>query len=55
MRKGTRVVVAGRLLQKSFTSNEGNKHSYTEIRADEVATSLKYATAVITKTSRKNQ
>lgn len=55
VRKGTRVIVAGRLLQKSFTNNEGTQHSYTEIRADEVATSLKYATAVLTKTSRKNQ
>ncbi|CQD24268.1 single-strand binding protein Ssb [Mycobacterium lentiflavum] len=55
VRKGTRVVIAGRLMQKSFTNNEGTKHNYTEIRAEEVAASLKYATAVITKTSRKTQ
>ena len=55
LRKGTRVVVAGRLMQKSFTNNEGAKHAYTEIRAEEVAASLKYATAQITKTDRKTQ
>jgi len=55
LRKGTRVVIAGRLMQKSFTNNEGAKHTYTEIRAEEVAASLKYATAAITKTHRKTQ
>ena len=55
LRKGTRVVVAGRLMQKSFTNNEGAKHAYTEIRAEEVAASLKYATAQITKANRKTQ
>ena len=55
LRKGTRVVIAGRLMQKSFTNNEGAKHTYTEIRAEEVAASLKYATAQITKTTRKTQ
>ena len=53
--KGTRVVIAGRLMQKSFTNHEGAKHTYTEIRAEEVAASLKYATAAITKTHRKTQ
>ena len=55
LRKGTRVVVAGRLMQKSFTNNEGAKHAYTEIRAEEVAASLKYATAQIAKANRKTQ
>lgn len=51
--KGTRVVVTGRLVQKSYTAGGENK-SYTEIQADEVAVSLKFATAAITKNSRAN-
>lgn len=44
--KGTRVVVVGRLTQRSY-EKDGVKRSSYEIEADEVAPSLKYATAQV--------
>jgi single-strand DNA-binding protein len=55
LHRGTRIIVTGRLMQKSFTTSDGETLRYTEVRADEVAASLKYATAQIVKTSRKPQ
>ncbi len=54
LNKGTYVTVTGRLVQKSYTTEGGEKRTYTEIRADDVAVSLRYATASVTKTNRKN-
>jgi single-strand DNA-binding protein len=51
--KGMRVIVSGRLVQKSFTK-DGETRNYTEIRADEVGPSLKYAKASVSKVARKN-
>jgi single-strand DNA-binding protein len=53
LQRGTYVSVTGRLLQKSFTPEGGEKREYTEIRADDVAVSLRYATAAVTKNARK--
>jgi len=50
--KGTRVVVSGRLEQRSWETENGDKRSIVEINADEIAPSLRYATAVVTKTPR---
>ena len=50
--KGTRVVVTGRLEQRSWETDQGDKRSIVEINADEIAPSLRYATAVVTKTPR---
>src|SRR3974390_1787002 len=50
--KGSRVVVNGRLEQRSWETPEGEKRSAVEINADEIAPSLRFATAVITKTPR---
>ena len=50
--KGTRVLVTGRLEQRSWETDQGEKRSVVEINADEVAPSLRYATAVVTKTPR---
>jgi len=50
--RGTRVVVQGRLKQRSYETKEGEKRTVYEVEADEVAPSLKYATAKINKTSR---
>ena len=47
--KGTRVIVTGRLDQRSWEDNEGNRHSKVEIVADEVGPSLRWATADIAK------
>ena len=52
--RGTRVVVTGRLKQRSWENQEGEKRSAIEIEADEVGPSLKWATASVQKTSRSN-
>jgi single-strand DNA-binding protein len=51
--RGTRVVVSGRLEQRSWENQEGEKRSKIEIVADEVAPSLKWATTSITKNERR--
>ena len=43
--KGDRVMVTGRLRQRSWETPEGEKRSVTELEADEVGASLKWATA----------
>ncbi len=50
--KGTRVVVTGRLEQRSWETENGEKRSVVEINADEIAPSLRFATAVVTRTPR---
>lgn len=50
--KGTRVIVTGRLEQRSWETEAGEKRSIVEINADEIAPSLRFATAVVTKTPR---
>jgi single-strand DNA-binding protein len=49
--KGDRVMVTGRLRQRSWETPEGDKRSVTEIEADEVGASLKWATAKVERTS----
>lgn len=51
--KGTRVLVSGRLDQRSWETPERERRSKIEITADEVAPSLRYATASITKNERR--
>ena len=50
--KGTRVIVTGRLKQRSYDTPEGDKRTVYEIDADDVGPSLKWATAKIARTSR---
>jgi single-strand DNA-binding protein len=50
--KGARVVVSGRLEQRSWETESGDKRSSVEINADEIAPSLRFATAVVTRTPR---
>jgi single-strand DNA-binding protein len=52
LHKGTRVVVQGRLKQRSFETREGEKRTVIELEVDEIGPSLRYATAKVTKTSR---
>ncbi len=47
--KGSRVVVYGRLEQRSWQTQDGDKRSKVEIIADDVAPSLKWASAQITR------
>jgi single-strand DNA-binding protein len=51
--RGTRVVVSGRLDQRSWENQEGEKRSKIEITADEVSPSLRWATVEITKNERR--
>jgi len=52
--RGSRVVISGRLDQRSWESNEGEKRSKIEITADEVAPSLRWATVQITRNERRS-
>ena len=49
--KGTRVIVQGRLVQRSYETREGEKRTVVEMQADEVGPSLKYATAKVARKS----
>lgn len=49
--KGCRVVIQGRLSQRSYEDREGQKRTVYELEADEVAVSLRNATAKVTKAS----
>lgn len=53
LKKGARVLVTGRLEQRSFETKEGEKRSVVEIIADEVGPSLRWATAQVEKTQRR--
>jgi len=50
--RGMRVMVQGRLKQRSYETREGEKRTVYEIDVDEVGPSLKYATAKVTKVQR---
>lgn len=50
--RGMRVMVSGRLKQRSFETREGEKRTVVELEVDEVGPSLKYATAKVAKVSR---
>jgi single-strand DNA-binding protein len=51
--RGARVVVSGRLDQRSWENQEGEKRSKIEITADEVGPSLRWATVTVTKNERR--
>ncbi|MFC5136867.1 single-stranded DNA-binding protein [Actinomycetospora rhizophila] len=50
--RGARVIVQGRLKQRSFETREGEKRTVIELEVDEIGPSLRYATASVTKASR---
>ncbi len=51
LKKGDRVVVIGRVRVRSYENREGQTVWTTEIEADEIAPSLRWAQAVVTRTS----
>ena len=51
--QGDRVMVTGRLRQRSWETPEGDKRSVTELEADEVGASLKWATAKVERSSQR--
>jgi len=50
--RGSRVIVTGRLKQRSFETKEGEKRTVMEVEVDEIGPSLRYATAKVNKASR---
>lgn len=50
--RGARVIVTGRLRQRSYDTKEGEKRTVVELEVDEVGPSMKYATAKVNKVSR---
>ncbi|MEV0028962.1 single-stranded DNA-binding protein [Nocardia sp. NPDC050793] len=50
--RGARVIVSGRLKQRSYETREGEKRTVVELEVDEVGPSLRYATAKVNKASR---
>jgi single-strand DNA-binding protein len=53
LEKGSRVVVTGKLKTRSWETQEGETRSVTEIVADEVGPSLRWATVTLTRSERK--
>ncbi|WP_433827820.1 single-stranded DNA-binding protein [Actinoplanes sp. CA-015351] len=52
LQRGARVIVQGRLRQRSYETREGEKRTVYELEVDEIGPSLRYATAKVQKASR---
>ena len=52
LQKGTRVIVTGRLEQRSYETKEGEKRSVVELDVDDVGPALRNATAKVTRAAR---
>jgi single-strand DNA-binding protein len=52
LQRGMRVIVQGRLRQRSYETKEGEKRTVYEIEVDEVGPSLRNASAKVTKSTR---
>jgi single-strand DNA-binding protein len=53
--KGSRVVVLGRLQQRTWTAEDGSARSTVEVVAEELGPSLRWATATTTRTTRSSE
>lgn len=51
VQRGTRVIVQGRLKQRSYETEQGDKRTVIELEVEELGPSLRYATAQVTKTT----
>lgn len=51
LQKGSRVIVQGRLKQRSYETKEGEKRTSIELEVEEIGPSLRYATAQVTRSS----
>ncbi|MEC3978374.1 single-stranded DNA-binding protein [Amycolatopsis sp. H20-H5] len=47
--RGTRVILQGRLRQRSYETKEGEKRTVVELEVEEIGPALRYATAKVTK------
>lgn len=52
--KGTRVIAQGRLKQRSYETNEGEKRTTIELDLEEIGPSLRYATATVARATTGN-
>lgn len=52
LQRGARVIVTGRLRQRSYDTREGEKRTVIELEVDEIGPSLRYATAKVQKMTR---
>ena len=52
LHRGARVIVSGRLRQRTYDTREGEKRTVIELEVDEIGPSLRYATAKVQKMSR---
>lgn len=52
LQRGMRVVVTGRLKQRSYETRDGQQRTVVELDVDEIGPSLRYATAKVTRTQR---
>ena len=52
LQRGARVIVQGRLRQRSYETREGEKRTVYELEVDEIGPSLRYATAKVQKMNR---
>jgi single-strand DNA-binding protein len=52
LQRGARVIVSGRLRQRSYETRDGEKRTVIELEVDEIGPSLRYATAKVQKMSR---
>src|SRR6202012_2263313 len=52
LQRGGRVIVTGRLRQRSYETKEGEKRPGVELEVDEIGPSLRFATAKVTKAAR---
>jgi single-strand DNA-binding protein len=53
--RGHRVMVTGKLKQRSFETRDGDKRTVIELEADEVCASLKFTTVKVTRTTRQSE
>jgi len=51
LHKGARVIVVGRPKERSWTDQDGTEHHVTEVDAEELGPSLRWATAILTRTN----
>jgi single-strand DNA-binding protein len=52
LQRGMRVIVSGRLRQRSYETKEGEKRTVYEVEVDEVGPSLRNASAKVTRSTR---
>lgn len=53
--KGMRVIVTGKLIQRSFDDREGNRRTVLEVDVDEIGPALRFATAQVARSAPADQ